>query len=342
MKRVSKAILFTGVMACWAASEGYAQIGGKSGLSFLQVPVTAKLSALGGENITAQNGDVNMFLANPALLSGGLNRHVALNYIDYLADISYSSLAYVHNGEKIGTWGFGLQYMDYGTFEGFDEGGNKASDFNARDYAITIGHARTIGAFTFGSNLKFARSFLGSYEASALLLDIGGVFKHPEKEFTVGLLIQHIGVMLHDYTESSNTELPFDVQIGTTFKPEHMPIRFSLTAYNLAKGDITYEDAAMDNNQGKPGFVDKIFRHFVIGAEILLSENLNIRAGYNHLVRKELKLDEASGGAGFSVGMMFRVKAFEFAYSRRFYHVAGGANSFTLASDLGTFIKKSN
>src|SRR5699024_3610746 len=105
------------------------------------------------------------------------NRHIAINYIDYLADINYSSLAYVHHWEKTGTWGFGLQYMDYGTFEGFDEGGNEASDFNARDYAITISHAHTIGAFTLGSNLKFAQSILGPYGASALLLDIGGVYK---------------------------------------------------------------------------------------------------------------------------------------------------------------------
>jgi len=55
-----------------------------------------------------------------------------------------------------------------------------------------------------------------------------------------------------------------------------------------------------------------------------------------------LRMEETSGGAGFSTGLMFRIKAFELAYSRTFFHAAGGSNTFTMASDLGSFIKKKN
>ena len=36
--------------------------------------------------------------------------------------------------------------------------------------------------------------------------------------------------------------MPFDIQIGTSFKPEHMPFRFSVTAHSLYKYDIVYLD----------------------------------------------------------------------------------------------------
>lgn len=318
----------------------FAQVGGLNGFSFLQTPVTARVSGLAGVNITSQDDDVNMFLSNPALLVEELHQHVSVNYLNYLGDIQYSSLAYAHQSKKLGLWGVGLQYFSYGDFEGYDESGNDASDFNARDFALTISHARKVGVFTLGANLKIAQSLIDTYSATAILLDLGGTYKHPEKDFRVGLAVKNIGFVVKDYIADSNTELPFDVQIGTTFRPEYMPFRISITAYNLSRGDIAYYDPFLNSNQDEPGVVDKVLRHITVGAEILLSKNFNVRIGYNHLIRKELRLEETSGGAGFSGGFMFKVKAFEIAYSRRFYHVAGGSNTFTLASDLSTFIKK--
>lgn len=338
MNQVSK-VLYCLMIFVGVTHESYGQVGGEQGFGFLRIPTTARVAALGGVNITAQDKDVNMFLANPALLSEELHKHASINYLDYLADIQYSSAAYAHHWEKTGTWGVALQYMNYGAFEGLDEAGNEAADFKARDYAFTISHSHTIGVFTFGGNLKLAQSLIDRYTAAALSVDLGGIYKHPEKELVVGLTIKHLGITVQDYLESSHTGLPLDVQIGTTFKPEHMPVRFTFTAYNLTQENIAYYDPFLDNNQEAPGFVDKVFRHLVIGTEILLSQHVNLRAGYNHLVRKEMKMEKASGGAGFSLGLMVRVKAFEFAYAKRFYHVAGGSNSFTLSSDLGKIIR---
>ena len=40
----------------------------------------------------------------------------------------------------------------------------------------------------------------------------------------------------------------------------------------------------------EPGTLDKIFRHFNFGAEVLLHRNVNLMVGYNYLVHQELKL----------------------------------------------------
>ena len=86
----------------------------------------------------------------------------------------------------------------------------------------------------------------------------------------------------------------------------------------------------------------KFLGRVVFGAELILLPNFQLRVGYNHMLRQELKLEDAAGGAGFSFGFMFKVKRFEFAYSRALYHVAGGSNTFQINMNTGGLIKRKN
>ena len=332
------------VVIIHAANSGYGQIGGQRSFEFLNVPTNARTAGLGNVNVSIKDQDVNLALQNPGLANPEMHNHISVNYILYLADLKYSSLTYAREFERLGTWTAGLQFMNYGKFDGYDPAGNPTGTFKASEFALTIGHSHQVGPFSLGANLRFASSSIAEYSASALMLDLGGVFEHPTQDFNVALVFKNLGLVLGDYTGGSNSTLPFDIQIGTSFKPEHMPIRFSATIYNLHQGDIAYFDPSGDGEPGKeePGTIDKIFRHFVFGAEILLSENFQVRAGYNHLIRRELRLQQTSGGAGLTFGFMFRVKSFELAYTRALYNVAGGANYFTLSSNLNSFFKNKN
>jgi hypothetical protein len=142
--------------------------------------------------------------------------------------------------------------------------------------------------------------------------------------------------------------MPFDAQLGVTFKPEHMPLRFSATAHHLYQFDIVYLDPNQrglldaDGNEikDKKTFGDKLARHFVVGGELLLSKNFHLRMGYNHLRRRELRMDSRSGGAGLSLGALIRIRSFAFDYSRAFYHVGGASNYFTLTTDMGSLFRR--
>jgi len=119
-----------------------------------------------------------------------------------------------------------------------------------------------------------------------------------------------------------------------------MPFRFHFNAYQLGRGDITYHNPDDPNALDVPGTFDKVMSHFVLGGEFLITKKVNVRFGYNHLIRQELKLENTLGGAGFSGGFMFRIKAFEFSYTRSWYHVSGGMNYFGLTSDFSSLFKK--
>ncbi|MEQ8926263.1 MAG: type IX secretion system protein PorQ [Fulvivirga sp.] len=328
-------ILFALLIPFFAA----AQTGGQTSYTFTNIPSNARLVGLGGVNVSLANEDVNLAFSNPALSGDTLSGLASFSYLDYFADAGIVTAIYQHDFGKFGSWFLGVNHLDYGEFDSYDATGADLGSFDAGETQLILGSNHTIGVFTLGASLKFLNSNIGGFSSSALALDMGGIFNHPTKQFTVGLVFKNVGVILSDYSDASDSRLPFDIHVGTTIKPEYMPFRFSLTGYNLTDGDIAYFDPNNSSDEEEPGALDKVLRHVNVGVELLLSKNINLRFGYNHLVRQELKLPDTGGGAGFSYGLMFKVKAFEFSYSRGGYHAAGGSNSFTLTANTNKFFK---
>lgn len=326
------------------AFNGLAQIGGQRAFEFLNIPNNARLAGLGGANITSGWNDPTQVTSNPALINSDWNQEFALSYLSYLAGISNTSLTYANDIKNTGTWVFNLSYFNYGEIEGFDPEGVALGLVSVKEYAFSVGHAMQFGAFSAGANAKVVVSDMAGFQASAFMLDLGGTFKHPEKDLTAGLLIKNMGFLISDYASDNKSQLPLDVQLGFSYKPEFMPLRFSVTAKNLLRSDLVYFDQGNSNALGggssEPGFSEEVFRRLVFGAEFIFSPNFQLRAGYNHMLRQELKLENASGAGGFSFGFMFKVKRFEFAYSRALYHVAGGSNTFQINMNTEGLIKK--
>jgi hypothetical protein len=296
--------------------------------SFLNVSSSARPSALGGINVSHRDRDINFMFLNPALMGDTLRGVASANYQFYVADIGNASFAYAHRFNKVGVLGFGVQHLSYGTLTSYDAAGNEIGDFKASSTALVVAKTHTIRNFRMGASLKFAFSNLAGYRSSAGLLDLGGVFIHPKKQLTIGIAIRNVGVVFNEFSETSDTELPFDVQAGVTFKPEHMPFRFSLTAYDLAQRDNT-DELGIESSS-----LSKIFRHLNFGGEILLHRNFNLLLGYNYRVHQDLKLEDGGGTAGVSVGLMARIKSFEVVMSRSTYVIGSAGYGFTLSANV--------
>jgi hypothetical protein len=336
--------LFLGTAWICCLNFSFGQGGGRSSFDFMNLPSSARLGAMGGYNVSLIERDVNLLFSSPGLISEKWHNHAAFNYLSYYAGVSLSSVAYARNMERHGVWAIGFQYLDLGQFQRRDDTGLDLGEFSANEYFLVVGRSHKSGNFQTGASFKYSNSTIDIYTAHALLFDIGGVFIHPEQEFTLGLAIKNFGFILSDYTEESEQRVPFDVQLGITIKPEYMPFRFSLTAHHLAYPNVLYDDETFEqgNNYDRPGVIDKVLSHINVGSEILISKNFNIRAGYNHLISKELGLMSGSKGSGFSYGFMLGVKAFEFSFGRATYHASGGMNFFSLQSNFDTLFTKDN
>jgi hypothetical protein len=320
------------------ASSAFAQVGGRSSFEFVNLSASARLTALGGVNVSLTDRDLNFFAANPALAGDSLAGTASVNYQFYVADIGHAGVAYAHRSKKVGTIMFGIQHMGYGEIQGYDASGIETQKFTSGETALMVGKSHQLGNFRLGASIKGVFSNLAGYRASALMFDLGGVFVHPEKAITVGMAIKNAGFQLGSYIGDGRSTLPFDVQLGATMKPEHMPIRFSFTAFNLSRPDVTYFDPASGNE--KPGTFQKIVSHLNMGGELLLHKNVNILFGYNFLTHQALKLTEGGGGAGISFGFSAHIKTVEFVFSRGTLVAGNAGYAFTLSSRLNKSITR--
>ncbi|MCC2546992.1 type IX secretion system protein PorQ [Hymenobacter sp. BT175] len=330
------------------ARPAAAQLGGQQAFSFLNLPPSAKLAGLGATNVSSRDADGTMLYANPALLNAEMDGRLTLGFVDFLADIKQSTATYVFNTQKAGRIGVGLTYLSYGKFEQLDPAGNSLGEFSVNDYALSVSDAYTSGNFILGATAKLAVSGIAGNHSVATLADVGALFKHPSQDFNVGLTVRNVGYQLKPFAGADREPMPLDVAIGTSFKPEHMPLRISITAHHLQQFDIVYLDPTVRGQLGEDGeeikpkksFGDKLARHFVVGGEFILGKSLNVRLGYNHMMRRELRLENTSGGAGLSFGLMLRLSEFQLDYTRAYYHPAGAANYFTVARNLDSLFKK--
>ncbi len=326
-----------------------AQVGGLQSYTFLLMPNDARVGAIGGVNVSTAGKDVSMFVQNPAALTDSMSGKVSFTNRRLYADVAYNHVNGAFNSKKIGgTWGVFLTAVSYGDFKEFDHLGNSLGTFRASENVFGITKSHKIGYFHVGATAKFASSSIASYRSNALLLDVGGQFVHPTKGLIVGFTMKNAGFFTKHYREDLKGKLPFDVQLGASYKFEHAPIRFSLQTHNLTRYDVQYLDPIRNVKIDEDGndlleekkTSEKIARHIVIGTELIFSEKFQARIGYNHMMRKELKAEPIKGGAGFSFGFMIKVYAFEFNFTRVYYHLVGGNTMLTVTADLNRFYTK--
>lgn len=310
-----------------------------AGFQSLNIPFGARNAALGGRAVSLADGDLMQFVHNPATLDSVASGAAAINFNPYFADIYAFSCGYQADLNKLGNWAFGLTYIDYGTFTQTADNGDELGTFHAADYVMAVGKSHRVGSFSLGANMKYAFNGIAGYGASLLLADMGGIYRSPVADFTVGLVFRNFGFVLQDFTGTASGNVPFDVAIGTSVKPEHMPFRFTISAFNLMENELYFEEEA-DVSTSKPvRIADKMFRRINLGTELIIHRNVQILLGYSHLRRQELKLTQSAHGAGFSYGLMIGIKQFSFRYAHATYHAAGGTDFFTIETNINSFKK---
>lgn len=325
-----------------ASIKMVAQVGGRNSFQTLHLNENARVLAIGGENVSTSDFDVNSIMYNPASLNNEMNGGISLNYLPFYADIKKISSVGVFNSNKLGLFGVGIQYLSYGKITETDINGIPLGERYSGDAVLSISKSHKLGPMVLGGNLKFMYSNLADYNASALIFDFGGMFKHPKHDIEFGMVFKNFGFILNDYTDDRNSSMPFNLQLGGSYKPTHMPVRFSITGTNLNVEDVQYLDPQRDIITNPDGskeseekkFSEQVFRRIVFGTEFIISDNFHLRLGYNHQRRKELRIEEKSGGAGISFGFMVKIKKIEFNYTKVYYHVVGGANVLTISLNI--------
>ena len=269
----------------------FSQIGGEIAYQSLAVANNARSAALGGNTISLADGDISQFFGNPAALDSVASGDVFFDVNPFFADATFYSFAYSFRIGGIQNLAAGLHYLNFGSFELIDDRGNELGSFSAADYTAFLSMAHQMGPFTFGTSLKYLNNTVASYARSAIALDFGGVFR-VSPGWTIAMVFENMGVQVTSDAALSKAKLPFDVRLGTSFKPKHMPLRFTITTNSITNSSFI----SLEDDQGRSNeIIDKALRKLNLGAEILLNKHVQFLIGYNHKRKKELQLADTRG-----------------------------------------------
>jgi hypothetical protein len=311
---------------------------GSSVFNFLSLPVSSRLNALGGENVSISDGDVSMSYVNPALLNVYTDKVLQLNYAYYLAGTMFGSAIYGHN---LGNNYFAgsIHFLDYGEMSYADENGNLlGGTFGAKDICLNFSYARQLGPyFRVGATIKPVFSVYESLTSFALGADVGGHFQTKDSTFQMGLALRNIGWQLKSFYEEDygqHTEmLPLNLEFGLSYRLAHAPLRLSLTIHNLQCWDLAPIGSEV-------AWYDMLFRHTIWSLDIIpKKERFYLTISYNHRRQAEMAISNVRSAAGLSFGAGLRLYKFRIGFSMSQYTVSNFTYQVSLSTDINQFLK---
>lgn len=354
MNRLTEQLWISALLLCLLLTPfiSQGQIGGRYSFVASALPTNARVTAMGGSVINIRDTDVALAQMNPALIDSIMHNQLSFNHSFHFAGVSHGNLAY---GRYLKKWRLAshaaIQYVNYGDFDQTDEFGNISGEFSAGEVAIIAGVSKQLNErIHVGANFKILTGSYESYNNFGIGVDLG---LHYEKNALTSwaLVLKNVGSELVGLVDSRNP-LPLDLQLGFSKKLEHLPFRFSIIGHHLHEPYIRYDDPATDitvdisgETTVKSNFsknIDNLFRHLIFNGEFLIGkrEQVRLRLGYDHLRKREMKVESNCNQCGFSMGVGFNIKAIKLDYGISNYHLAGATNHLSMRYDIGKIFTK--
>ena len=192
-----------------------------------------------------------------------------------------------------------------------DENNVQTGDFSASDLSINAMFAYQLGKrFVGGITAKFIYSSIASYSSLAMGVDLGINYYDPEYEWSISAVAKNLGGQVKAYDDTYE-KMPFDLQVGVSKTFAAIPVRLSATLTDLTHYNYRF------------------INHLNIGADIFLSQNIWVGAGYNFRRADEMKIqsgdEESSHGAGFSFGAGLQLERFKLNLAYGKYHISSSS-----------------
>lgn len=320
-----------------------AQVAGLNTLSVLDVTTTARSAGLGMDYLSVFDDDLNVAIDNASLLRGAMGNTLLFGFVPTFDGSNMTTLAYAYDFGRFGTMSFGMRMFNFGRFHGYDEEENYEGDFGAGDYSLMVAWSMWIdSSFSIGVSFKPVYSKYEQYGALAQAIDVSGSYVSSDRSFAATLMARNIGAQVMTF-DNTVEPLPFELSVAMSYKLRGAPFRVYVALTELQQWKLIYEDPLHPSSTTDPftGEVssrswletnlDNLMRHTLFGLELNIGPNLYARVGYSYRQTAEMLGADLLNMSGFSFGAGLRVSKFEFAYSRRNYHLSQAFNYISLA-----------
>lgn len=316
---------------------------GSTAYNFLNVTSSTRIYGLGGVNISLVNEDITVTDQNPALLGPEMSNMAALNYMRYIGGSNFAGLRYGHSAGEHAAWAAHIQYFGYGSMKETLPDGSIVGSFSPKDVAFggTYSHDIT-DRLRGGIGLKLLYSAYADYSAFAVATDLGINYYDPERDMSLSLVVANLGGQVKRFNDRYD-RLPFDVRLGWSQALGSLPLRLSVTAWNLTKWHLPYVDAGdgSDSSQWetKDKFMSNLFRHIVFGLDLISSPNYYISLGYSYKTRTDMSTYTRSFISGFSLGAGLNVSDFGLGLAFAQPHTGATTLMFNISYNLNAILQ---
>lgn len=289
------------LLPVWAEAQ---EVGG---YGFLELPVSAHAMALGGPVVSVVDPEAALAEHNSALLCPEMSRQWTVSYMNWLSDIHLAHASYTGRFLDEGAWQSGVRYVNYGTFDGYDEWGSATGTFGAKDIAFhaSVGYPLS-ERWRIGGALRAIYSKYESESAFAMGADIALNYYNEVAGRSISFALTNLGGQLRTLGDR-RMSLPNQLSAGITKEVEHLPFAFTLTGIDLLRWEHT-----------------KFIEHLILSAEWLASDNFFLAAGYSY--RRQHAFDSGGGFLrGVSFGGGFNLAQWHIACSYARYNASEGS-----------------
>ncbi len=279
--------------------------------SFLRLPVSAHVAAVGGENISLTDNDPSLIFHNPALINGVSDKSINLNFMTYMEGAKTASASFVKALKERASWGVSAQYMDYGSIKETTVSNEQTGTFSVKDIALAGTFAYMLNnKISGGITARFISSTIGSYSSAAVAVDLGLNYIHEGSGWSVAAVAKNLGGQIKAYDDEFE-RIPLDLQLGFSKRFMDAPLRIHATLSRLNNWDEGFN------------------KHLAVGVDLLIGETFWLAAGYNFRRASEMKISDgessSSHGAGLSIGGGLQLQRFKLQVAYGKYHVSASS-----------------
>jgi len=277
--------------------------------SFLRLPVSAHVAALGGDNVTLTEDDPTVIFHNPSLINNVSDKSINLNGMTYMEGSVTASASFVRSVGERASWGVSGLLMSYGSIKETTADNQETGTFSPKDIALGGTFAYMLSnTISGGVTARLISSTIGSYNSWAVGVDLGLNYYHQDHGWSVSLVAKNLGGQIKAYHEDFEP-IPLDVQLGVSKKLIGSPITLHLAMARLHNWDQAF------------------IKHLSAGADVALGETIYIAAGYNFRRSSEMRItlseeDKSNHGAGLSLGAGLQLQRFKLQLAYAKYHVS--------------------
>lgn len=303
--------LVSGVLS---SAGAYAQSGGDTFYSFLNIPSSTLAYGLGGMNISNIDDDINASDRNPGLLGPEVDMQIGINYMRYVGESNFAGVKFGRRAGDHGAWAAGVQYFGYGSIKGADVNGVLTGDFSPKDMVFSATYAHDItDTWRGGASVKYIYSTYDAYTAMAVATDLGVNYYDAESDLSFSAMLANLGGQIKRF-DRRYERVPVDLRVGMSKGLSGVPLVLSVTAHDLTRWHLPFYDngdgTEGDTPQLKDKFMSNLFRHLVFGADFRPSDSFHIGLGYNYRTRTDMSTYKRSFLSGFSACLGLNVSSF--------------------------------